>query len=103
MNHTSEATHALRSQIQGLEHELLVLKRQLANVEAVDVSLASQPISPSTVISTDAEISAEQPTAGKDEENDWRWPLDAEEYRRYGRQMIMPEIGLEGSRPPFQS
>ena len=24
------------------------------------------------------------------------WPLKAEEYRRYGRQMILPEIGLEG-------
>ena len=25
-----------------------------------------------------------------------KWPLDADEYRRYGRQMIIPEIGLEG-------
>ncbi|KXS99001.1 hypothetical protein AC578_6157 [Pseudocercospora eumusae] len=25
-----------------------------------------------------------------------RWPLLAEEYKRYGRQMIMPEIGLHG-------
>jgi adenylyltransferase and sulfurtransferase len=25
-----------------------------------------------------------------------RWPLEDEEYRRYGRQMIMPEIGLHG-------
>ncbi|KJX99417.1 molybdenum cofactor biosynthetic protein [Zymoseptoria brevis] len=25
-----------------------------------------------------------------------RWPLSAEEYKRYGRQMIMPEIGLHG-------
>lgn len=25
-----------------------------------------------------------------------RWPLAAEEYRRYGRQMIMPEVGLHG-------
>lgn len=25
-----------------------------------------------------------------------RWPLEAEEYKRYGRQMIMPEIGLHG-------
>lgn len=103
MNHTSETIHALRLQIQRLEHELFHLKRQLADAAAVDVSLASQPISPSRVISTDAEISAEQPTAGKDEGNDWRWPLDAEEYRRYGRQMIMPEIGLEGSRPSFHS
>jgi adenylyltransferase/sulfurtransferase len=25
-----------------------------------------------------------------------RWPLRSEEYKRYGRQMIMPEIGLHG-------
>jgi hypothetical protein len=25
-----------------------------------------------------------------------RWPLYGDEYTRYGRQMIMPEIGLQG-------
>lgn len=25
-----------------------------------------------------------------------RWPLSGEEYKRYGRQMIMPEVGLHG-------
>lgn len=25
-----------------------------------------------------------------------RWPLEKHEYKRYGRQLIMPEIGLEG-------
>ena len=28
-----------------------------------------------------------------------RWPLQSEEYTRYGRQLIMPEIGLEGWLP----
>lgn len=26
-----------------------------------------------------------------------RWPLSATEYKRYGRQLIMPEIGLQGT------
>ena len=26
-----------------------------------------------------------------------RWPLEKNEYRRYGRQLIMPEIGLQGT------
>lgn len=26
-----------------------------------------------------------------------QWPLEAEEYQRYGRQLIMPEIGLQGT------
>jgi adenylyltransferase/sulfurtransferase len=25
-----------------------------------------------------------------------RWPLESEEYKRYGRQMILPEVGLHG-------
>lgn len=103
MNHTSEALHTLRLQIQGLEDELITLKRQLAKAEVVDLSEPSQPINPGAAVSIDAEISAEQPTPGKDEENDWRWPLDADEYRRYGRQMIMPEISLEGFIPPCNS
>lgn len=26
-----------------------------------------------------------------------RWPLEPSEYKRYGRQLIMPEIGLQGA------
>lgn len=25
-----------------------------------------------------------------------RWPLESNEYKRYGRQLIMPEVGLQG-------
>lgn len=33
-------------------------------------------------------------TNSRDEQK--RWPLDQNEYKRYGRQLIMPEIGLAG-------
>ncbi|KAF2839456.1 Molybdopterin-synthase sulfurtransferase [Patellaria atrata CBS 101060] len=36
---------------------------------------------------------AEDPTNIDTEQ---KWPLDPEEYKRYGRQLIMPEIGLQG-------
>ena len=26
----------------------------------------------------------------------WDWPLAADEYKRYGRQLILPEVGLQG-------
>ena len=26
----------------------------------------------------------------------WKWPMKREEYRRYGRQLIMPEVGIRG-------
>jgi len=29
-------------------------------------------------------------------QNEWKYPLRKEEYKRYGRQLIMPEVGLQG-------
>lgn len=31
------------------------------------------------------------------------WPLEAEEYKRYGRQLIMPEVGLQGNSKPLHT
>ncbi|KHN98948.1 Molybdenum cofactor biosynthesis, MoeB [Metarhizium album ARSEF 1941] len=31
-------------------------------------------------------------------ENNWKWPLEEDEYQRYGRQMIVPNFGLQGQR-----
>ena len=30
-----------------------------------------------------------------------RWPMEDEEYARYGRQMIVPQVGLPGGSPHF--
>lgn len=27
---------------------------------------------------------------------EWRWPLSAEEYHRYGRQLVLPHVGIQG-------
>ncbi len=38
-----------------------------------------------------------------DPENDsskTKWPLSSEEYKRYGRQMIIPNIGIQGNSSP---
>ena len=31
----------------------------------------------------------------------WNWPMKREEYKRYGRQLIMPEIGIRGTAQAF--
>lgn len=61
---------ALREQIAVTEKELQNLKDQLASIEA-------------------------QPKKDDGTKNS-KWPLSAEEYLRYGRQMIVPSIGMEG-------
>ena len=79
----------VRSQIESLESRLHDLKRQLADLgEVAEVPNAKPGTQPSKR-STQGSLS---PTsrAGR------AWPLNATEYTRYGRQMIMPEIGLQG-------
>ena len=34
--------------------------------------------------------------AGGDDGTRQKWPLSKEEYKRYGRQLIMPEVGVQG-------
>lgn len=71
---------SLRAQISATEAHLAGLKRDLADAEKVAQST--------------------RPTNDEQDERrkgtEYRWPLLQEEYRRYGRQMIVSQIGLEG-------
>ncbi|KAH7138370.1 hypothetical protein B0J11DRAFT_13854 [Dendryphion nanum] len=102
---------SLRQQITSCEAQLHDLRRQLAEVEQSHQQQQSQnhlrhasSLDPldhdmSYGLHDDfrSEIFAalshahydEQPIASK-------WPLEKSEYKRYGRQLIMPEIGLQG-------
>jgi adenylyltransferase/sulfurtransferase len=68
---------ALQEQISATEKKLAELKEQLRKIEDTDKAEA-QPDATSTA-------------AGSE-----KWPLTPEEYNRYGRQMIVPSIGLKG-------
>ncbi|OKL62044.1 Adenylyltransferase and sulfurtransferase uba4 [Talaromyces atroroseus] len=65
---------SLRAQIAATEFQLSALKQELEATEA----LRGAPSQSSTECS------------------ERKWPLSAEEYKRYGRQMIVSEIGLHG-------
>lgn len=70
MDTSSVRAEALREHITATEKELQILKDQLASIEA-------------------------QPNMEHDTQKS-KWPLTPEEYLRYGRQMIVPSIGIEG-------
>ena len=102
----------LRNQISALEALLKDLKVQLTNAEAnynqttpalLDTKATPQP--------QPKPYDLDQPVNGKGknfasiidqlelpQESKWgkSWDLTSEEYKRYGRQLIMPEIGLRG-------
>ncbi|KAI9814817.1 MAG: Urmylation protein [Pycnora praestabilis] len=85
MNTTSridKGIETLRDQIVGLERQLAELKAQLAQAE--------------TQADTDRSGSISPPETASLPNGQCKWPLAPEEYRRYGRQMIMPEVGLQG-------
>jgi chromosome segregation ATPase len=81
MESANASAEALRKQIDVTESELERLKAQLAQVEADAVS---QKIDESSARQNDARLVTKQ------------WPLLPEEYKRYGRQMIVPSVGIQG-------
>lgn len=102
----------LRKQIASLEGLLADLKAQLTNAEAdynqtapaqLDANgnahfqivsvLSSQPVDRAKKTFASLIDQLDLPQGNK-----WgkSWELTSEEYKRYGRQLIMPEIGLRG-------
>ncbi|KAI0533081.1 ThiF family protein [Xylaria digitata] len=73
----------LKAQISETEVELQQLKAQLARLEALP-----SPPSPSSETQANG-----QPTESS---QGWKWPLEEDEYTRYGRQLILPSVGIRG-------
>ena len=80
MELANASAEAFRKQIQQIEGQLARLKAQLAEVEAA------------TVTQKTIELSQKERT----DPVTLKWPLLPEEYKRYGRQMIVPSIGIQG-------
>ena len=118
LHDADERVRMLRTQVQEQEDQLRNLKVQLQHAETQaqstrDLHEAYQGGMPAEWI--DETLSALQQDVGTDVAqrlrqeggvegaptahtgtNRTRWPLSPDEYKRYGRQLIMPEIGLHG-------
>ena len=81
MESIAEKAEALREHIAAAESELKALKEQLVKLKAS----ARSSVDPETSLSN-----------GQPPYQTGRWPLSAEEYKRYGRQMILSGIGIKG-------
>lgn len=78
MDTARKSAQQLREQIAQAEEELRGLREQLAQAEANEQDQEAQT------------------TAASANGSAWKWPLKAEEYDRYGRQLILPKIGIQG-------
>ncbi|KAH8657566.1 molybdenum cofactor synthesis protein [Tricladium varicosporioides] len=81
MEGSSISAEALKQQIAAAENELRSLKDQLARVEIQAHDSTKQ------AVEEPGEI---RPVTQR------KWPLSQEEYKRYGRQMIVPNVGIQG-------
>lgn len=85
----------LRTALESARSRVIALEARLAEAESGHASINGDEFS------TKIYQPIDQPSSSKthllEVGEDVKWPLHPEEYTRYGRQMIMPEIGLEGS------
>ncbi|KAI0842974.1 ThiF family protein [Hypoxylon sp. FL0890] len=86
MDSIANKSEQLREKISQTEKELLDLRRQLADLESPVQNTNADPASGST---SDHKHSVETLP-------EWKWPLKEEEYSRYGRQLILPAVGIRG-------
>lgn len=94
---------SLRQQIENTETQLRNLKLQLqqAELQCTTSRQLAQAYAGGMPemwqVETLAALSpaAQHASAGA-KSTHGRWPLESEEYKRYGRQMILPEVGLHG-------
>lgn len=78
MDTARKSAQQLREQIVKAEEELRSLREQLAQAEAFEQHQGAESIAAGVNGSA------------------WKWPLKAEEYDRYGRQLILPNFGIQG-------
>ncbi|EAW12915.1 HesA/MoeB/ThiF family protein [Aspergillus clavatus NRRL 1] len=83
MENLEQTCASLRAQIAATEAQLAGLKRDLEVAEQAAAEIKAQDVK-STGIREE----------GSEKKNPW--PLLSEEYKRYGRQMIVPQLGLQG-------
>ena len=85
----SEEVDEIRRKIKKQEEELQSLKKQLADAQNLRHESREEPFLQQGGVKHSPNIDGEVKT-------EWGWPLDPDEYTRYGRQMILPSVGLQG-------
>ncbi|XDG07216.1 hypothetical protein ABKA04_006831 [Annulohypoxylon sp. FPYF3050] len=86
MDSISDKAEQLRHKITQAEKELQDLRRQLSELES---STPNPKLNQGFGSTSDYNHVTKTVT-------EWKWPLREEEYSRYGRQLILPTVGIKG-------
>lgn len=105
MEPAGKSAEQLRRRIAEAEDELNALREQLAQLEAAEdkdeakeVAENSHPV-PERQSPERRKTGAPVKPAEQAEVTAWKWPLSEGEYERYGRQLILPQVGINGMLP----
>ncbi|KAH7027590.1 uncharacterized protein B0I36DRAFT_327425 [Microdochium trichocladiopsis] len=102
MESATTTAEELRRQIRETEQTLEDLRQRLHTLEASEITTAP-PLGTRDAgegshgagsISLDQYTSSDEPS--KQQPPEWPWPLAEDEYMRYGRQLILPSVGIRG-------
>lgn len=102
---SNNSAEQLRKRIAEAEDELKALRLQLAQVEKAaaeegnDKDENSLPV-PERHSPERRKTGAPVQPIEQFEAAVWKWPLHKEEYDRYGRQLILPQVGINGTHRP---
>jgi adenylyltransferase/sulfurtransferase len=110
---TMQPLSTLESQVRSLRQQVLSTETQLRNLK-LQLQQAEQQCESSrqleqawaggypqdwiteTLAALSPEAQQQNGNLAQPKTTHGRWPLESEEYKRYGRQMILPEVGLHG-------
>ena len=98
MDGIRKLVHRLRKDLESADAKVDALEIQLAEAKAK--AACHPPIQSNTTTSTSiSRANVRVDNASSNGESSW--PLQPDEYTRYGRQLIIPEVGLEGWHVPL--
>lgn len=105
MEPASQTAEQLRRRIAEAEDELKTLREQLAQLEPAEKkgedngNIENPPQVPERQSPERRKTGAPVKPIEQAEAEAWKWPLSEEEYERYGRQLILPQVGINGMLP----
>lgn len=90
----SQTAAQIRERIAQVESDLERLKEELVQIDT-DEKRRKRENHDVDVVGT-ITTTAVEADHGRARPGDWKWPLSAQEYDRYGRQLVLPNVGIHG-------
>ncbi|KAI0972787.1 adenylyltransferase [Xylaria arbuscula] len=90
MRTTAQTQHNTYLKLTKKDHLLCIMDPVAGKIERLKAQISKTEVELQHLKTQLAELEASPPS------QEWRWPLREDEYARYGRQLILPSVGIRG-------